>query len=442
MTHDMTKGSVYSLLIRFTLPLVAGNILQLTYNAVDSIILGRYVGSGQLAAVGTSNPLMTLIIMFMQGISLGCAVLIGNLFGRKETEKLQRQVSTGMVSGCVFALALTALIVPFAPALLKFLRADAQILPYAVLYLRIVGCGLVFHFLYNYLSSVLRSLGDSVTPLYFLAISAGLNIVGDLILVVVFHMGIAGCAISTFLCEGLSCLLAYRYIVRKIPFLNMGRGWFTFDKSLFRKTLQYGSITGIQQSVVQAGILGVQAIVNSMGAAATAGFAAANRIDDFSLIPGRNIANAMTSVMAQNVGAGETQRVKQTFRAGMILETSFGLLASVLLYLLYRPGMRLFTADPLVLKEGETYLRLIAFMYVLPAVTNGLQAYFRGIGRMKVTLWISTLNMGLRFLVCLILAIGAGMGIEAVPWSCFAGWAAILIVEVPLLIREWSHTGS
>lgn len=433
MTHDMTKGSVLSLLVGFTLPLVAGNILQLTYNAADSIILGRYVGSGQLAAAGTSNPLMSLIMMFMQGISLGCAVLIGQLFGKGETENMQRQISTGMVSGSVFALVLTALLVPGAKPLLRLLQADAVILPYAVVYLRIVGCGIIFQFLYNYLSSVLRALGDSVTPLYFLSFSSVLNIIGDLLLVVVFGMGITGCALSTLLCEGLSCLLAYMYIVRKVPVLNMGRRWFVFDRNMFRKTLQYGTVTAMQQSTVQAGILGVQAIVNSMGAAATAGFAAANRIDDFSLIPGRNIANAMTAVMAQNEGAGKRDRVRRAFFAGMGLEAAFGITASVLLFLFYDRCMRLFTDEAPVLLQGGTYLRLIALMYVLPALTNGIQGYFRGTGNLRITLAGSLLNMGMRFFSCLIYAFVFHMGIAAVPWACFTGWTAMLVMELPVL---------
>ena len=437
MTHDMTHGPILKLLVRFTLPLVAGSILQLTYNAVDSIIVGRYVGSLQLAAVGTSNPLMTLIIMFMQGISLGCSILIGQLFGHGETEKLQRQVSTAMLAGCAFSLFLSILIVPGAPVLLRFLQADEQILPYARVYLRIVACGLIFNFLYNFLSGTLRALGDSVTPLYFLGLSAGLNIAGDLILVMWFHMGITGCALSTVLCQGLSCLLAWLHIRRKIPILDMGRKWFVFDRSLLKRTIQYGSVTAIQQSTVQAGILGVQAIVNTMGAAATAGFAAANRIDDFALIPGRSIANAMTTVMAQNTGAGRQDRVRKTVRTGILLETLFGIAASVVLFLIYGMCMRLFTADSEVLKEGETYLRLIAFMYVMPALTNGIQGYFRGIGDLKVTLVSSMLNMGMRFASCLLYVFVFHMGIEAVPWACFTGWVAMLAYETPLLWKAW-----
>ena len=213
----------------------------------------------------------------------------------------------------------------------------------------------------------------------------------------------------------------------------MGRRWLVFDWNMFRQTLQYGTVTALQQSTVQAGILGVQAIVNSMGAAATAGFAAANRIDDFSLIPGRNIANAMTAVMAQNEGAGKKDRVRRAFFAGMGLETAFGITASVLLFLFYDGCMRLFTDEEPVLLQGGTYLRLIALMYVLPALTNGIQGYFRGIGNLRITLAGSLLNMGMRFVSCLIYAFVFHMGIAAVPWACFTGWIAMLVMELPVL---------
>ncbi len=436
MTHDMTKGSVLKLLVQFTLPLIAGNILQLTYNAVDSIIMGRCVGSLQLAAVGTSNPLISMIVMFMQGISMGTGLLTGNLFGAGEIKKLRRQVSTAMLAGAVFTLALTLLLIPSAPALLRILQVDEAILPYAVLYLRIVTAGLIFQFLYNYLAGTLRALGDSVSPLYFLVISCVLNIAGDLLLVVCFRLGVAGCAISTIACQALSCLLAWLWIIKKIPVLNMGREWLSFDPAMLWKNVQYGGVSAIQQSIVQAGILGVQGLVNSLGAAATAGFAAANRIDDFALIPGRNIANAMTSVMAQNVGAGRKDRVKSSFLTGMLLEVLFGITASILLFLLYKPCLRLFSSDELVLREGEIYLRLIALMYLFPALTNGIQSYYRGNGRLKMTLGCSILNMSVRFFSCLIYVVYLHMGIEAVPWACLTGWLAMLIFEIPLVIHE------
>jgi len=434
MIHDFTKGNLISILIRFTLPLFLGNILQLTYNAVDSIIVGKFVSSTALAAVGTSNPIMTLVIMFVQGVTLGSGILIGNFFGAHHYDTMKRQISTAMISGTVFSAFMALLIVIFSEQLLRILQVDPAVIPVAAGYLRIVGAGLIFNYIYNFFANTLRALGDSKSPLIFLAVSAALNIVGDLVLVVVFPMGILGCAISTVLCEALSCLLCWIYIRRRVPLLNMGRQWLQFDWFMLKKTVQYGAVSAVQQSTVQLGIVGVQGQVNTLGATATASFAAANRIDDFALIPGRSIANAMTSVMAQNMGAGEKKRVYQTFLIGMGIEIVFGVISGLLLLLLANPLMVLFTNDPEVIREGEVYLHLIALMYVLPAVTNGLQGYFRGVGDLKITLISSLINMGCRFASCYIYLHVLQLGIRAVPYACLTGWICMIIYEMPYLI--------
>ena len=265
MAKDMTEGKLLPIIIKFTIPMVAGNLLQLTYNAVDGIIVGQYVGDAALAAVGTSNPLMTLMILFLQGICMGAGVLIGTQYGAKDYETLQRQVSTTMIAGCAFSLILTVLSLLFTPALLRIIQLDESLMSETLKYLRIILFGLLFTFIYNFFAGTLRALGDSKTPLYFLGISAVLNIVGDLIFVLVFSMGTVGCAMSTVLCEALSCLLCWLYIRKKTPILNLGRKWLIFDKGLFRQTLQYGFVSAMQQSTVQMGKLGIQAIVNHMG---------------------------------------------------------------------------------------------------------------------------------------------------------------------------------
>ncbi|MDE5597756.1 MAG: polysaccharide biosynthesis C-terminal domain-containing protein, partial [Lachnospiraceae bacterium] len=211
MTNDMTQGKIFPILIKFTIPLILGNLLQLTYNAVDSMIVGQYVGKDALAAVGTSNPLMTLIILFVQGLCLGTGILVGTLYGAKDDKTLKREISTAMISGVVFSLTLTVISVTAAPVLLSILQVDAAIRTEAAAYLRIIMCGLVFNFIYNFFASTLRAMGDSKSPLYFLGISAVINIIGDFIFVVYFSMGTSGCAISTVLSEALSCLLCWIY---------------------------------------------------------------------------------------------------------------------------------------------------------------------------------------------------------------------------------------
>lgn len=429
----MTKGAMLPLIIRFTIPLVLGNLLQLTYNAIDGIIVGQYVGKEALAAVGTGNPLATLMILFLQGICLGAGILIGTLYGAKDYETLKRQISTAMMAGIVFSLTLTAIVLAAAPALLAVLQVDAAIRMEAVLYLRVIMCGLVFNFIYNFFASTLRAMGDSKSPLYFLGISAVVNIIGDLIFVIVFSMGTTGCAVSTVLSEALSCLLCWIYIRKNIPVMNLGKQWFRFDKELLKQTVQYGFVSALQQSTVQIGKLSIQGTVNTMGVTATAAFAAINRIDDYAYIPEQNIGHAMTSVMAQNRGAGETKRVRDAFRVGMYVELIYGGMTGMLLLCLANPLMRLFTQDELTVMTGEQYLHLIAFMYIVPAVTNGVQGYFRGMGDLKITLWSSLINMGVRVAVCLLLVFGCKMRITALPWAYLAGWGAMMLYELPFL---------
>lgn len=435
-TKDMTRGALLPLIIKFTIPLIMGNLLQLTYNAVDSIIVGRFVSNDALATVGTSNPIMTLIILFTQGICLGSGVLIGTAFGAKEMEKLERQVSTAFVAGCFFALGITAVAVPLATWILRLMQVDKEILPLASGYLRIILLGLVFSFIYNYFASTMRALGDSKSPLLFLGISAVINIIGDFVFVMWFSWGTYGCGISTVLSELLSCILCFRYIKKRIPVLDLGKKWLVFDKNLLKETISYGFVSAMQQSTVQLGKLGVQGIVNTMGVTATAAFTAINRVDDFAYIPEQNIGHAMTSVMAQNRGAGEMKRVKRAFAGGMMVELVYGVLAGVVLLFWAEPIMMLFTEDADTISMGVSYLRVIAFMYVVPAITNGVQGYFRGMGDLKITLWSSMINFGVRLLACMPLVFYFDMGIMALPWAYLIGWGAMMLYELPYLLRD------
>lgn len=437
MTNDMTKGAILPMLIKFTIPLVLGNLLQLTYNAIDGIVVGQYVGKEALAAVGTSNPLVTLMILFLQGICLGAGILIGTLYGAKDFETLKRQISTAMMAGIGFSLVLTVAALAFAPMLLSVLQVDAAIRTEAAAYLRMIMCGLVFNFVYNFFASTLRAMGDSKSPLYFLGISAVVNIIGDCLFVIVFSMGTMGCAVSTVLSEALSCLLCWLYIRKNIPFMNLGKQWFRFDQALLKQTIQYGFVSAMQQATVQLGKLSIQGTVNTMGVTSTAAFAAINRIDDYAYIPEQNIGHAMTSAMAQNRGAGETKRVKDAFRIGMYVELVYGAAAGILLLFLANPIMRLFTQDGATVLLGEQYLHLIAFMYIVPAVTNGVQGYFRGMGDLAVTLWSSLINMGVRVIVCLLLVFAGEMGMIALPWAYLAGWTAMMLYEMPFLLHKF-----
>ena len=417
MEKDLTTGKITPQLIGFTIPLVLGNLFQLTYNAVDSIIVGRYVGKEALAAVGICNPISTLFILFLNGLCMGASILMGNQFGAKDYDRLHRQISTTMLSGIAFSLILSVLCIVFARPILLLMQVDASIMGMTINYLRIIFAGLLFTFMYNCFASTLRALGDSQSPLYFLITSAVINILGDLFFVLFLNMGSEGCAVSTVLSEALSCLLCIIYIQKKVPILQLGKKWLVFDKALLGKTISYGWASAMQQATVQLGKLGIQAIVNSMGVAIAAAFAVVNRIDDFAYTPEQNIGHAMTALMAQSKGAGKKSRLKEAFRCGMRIEMVYGVIIFIICFVFANPLMRLFTSDTDVCRHGVTYLRLISIMYLLPAATNGIQGYFRGIGDLKITLISSFVNMGVRVIAAAILVFAFSLQIEALPYS-------------------------
>lgn len=435
MTKDLTTGKIMPILVNFTVPLVLGNLFQLTYNAVDSIIVGHFVGKEALAAVGICNPVSTLMILFLNGLCMGASILMGIQYGAKDCETLHRQISTTLLSGAFFSFFLTLVCVIFAVPILLLLQVDPSIMSMTVQYLRIIFLGLMFTFLYNFFSSTLRALGDSASPLYFLIISAILNIFGDLFFVIVLKAGSNGCAISTVLSEALCCLFCIIYIQKKVPILRLGKKWLVFDARLLKKTIAYGWASAMQQATVQMGKIAIQALVNTMGVSVAAAFAVVNRIDDFAITPEQNIAHAMTALMAQNKGAGKNDRMREGFRCGMILELVYGAAVMLICLGFARPLMSLFVKDEEVIGHGVVYLHLIAVMYILPAITNSLQGFFRGIGDLKVTLMSSFTNMTVRVIAAAPMVLLWNFGIEALPYSYLAGWIAMLLVETPLMLR-------
>ena len=439
MTKDLTTGKIMPILVNFTVPLVLGNLFQLTYNAVDSIIVGHFVGKEALAAVGICNPVSTLMILFLNGLCMGASILMGIQYGAKDYETLHRQISTTMLSGAIFSFFLTLVCVIFAVPILLLLQVDPSIMDMTVQYLRIIFLGLMFTFLYNFFSSTLRALGDSASSLYFLIISAILNIFGDLFFVIVLKAGSNGCAISTVISEALCCLFCIIYIQKKVPILRLGKKWLVFDAGLLKKTIAYGWASAMQQATVQMGKIAIQALVNTMGVSVAAAFAVVNRIDDFAITPEQNIAHAMTALMAQNKGAGKNDRMREGFRCGMILEIFYGVVVMLICLVFARPLMALFVKDEEVIGHGVVYLHLIAVMYILPAITNAIQGFFRGIGDLKVTLMSSFTNMTVRVIAAAPMILLWNFGIEALPYSYLAGWIAMLLVETPLMLRIYGR---
>ena len=436
MATDMTNGNISNHLIKFAVPLVLGNLFQLTYNAADSIIVGRYVGTSALAAVGTANPIMNIVMFLIVGICMGASVLMSEYFGANDIKNFKREVSTTMIAGLIFTVIIIILCVMLIEPILRLIQTPQEIISDATIYLKIIFLGLIFTFLYNVYASTLRSIGDSKSPLIFLIISAILNVVMDIIFVVYFNMGVAGAAIATVIAEMFSSIFCIIYVYKKVPLLRFSKNEIVLDKKLLKRTINYSSVTAMQQTCLYVGKVLVQSAVNPLGVDAIATFNAVNRVDDFAFTPQQSISNAMTTFLAQNRGAKKHERIKQGLWAGLKIETLYWCIIVGLVYFGANKLMNLFVPNEgsKVIELGVIYLHLMAFFYILPAWTNGIQGYFRGMGQLKVTL-ISTFSQMLgRVTFAYLLA--PRLGIVGIALSCFAGWVIMLAYEVPVLIKH------
>lgn len=431
MVRDMTEGNILQHLVSYSIPLILGNLFQLTYNAVDSIIVGRFIGKEALAAVGTTSPVMNIIILGISGICIGASVLMSNFFGAKQEHLVKRELATTAVFGVYFSMLIVALGILVTKPLLRALYVPEEILGIASTYLRIIFLGAPFTFFYNAVSSALKSVGDSKTPLKFLAFCSVLNGVLDVIFIGIFHFGIICSATTTVIAEALSAILCILYVYRKIPLLQLKPSEFRIDRDLLKQTLQYGSVTALQQSCQPIGKLLIQGAVNPMGVDVIAAFNAVNRVDSYAFTPEQSIANGITTFVAQNAGAKKGERIKKGFRTGLKLEFCYWILICSMTLLLREPIMKLFvTGDNMeIVALGSGYLGIMAFFYIFPGFTNGMQGYFRGRKCMKMTLLGTFIQTSLRVIFVYLLT--PTMGLNGVAFACAIGWSMMLLVEIP-----------
>lgn len=429
---NMTEGNIIRHLIRYSVPLILGNLFQLTYNAMDSIIAGRFIGKEALAAEGMAAPVMNLVILGISGICMGAGVLMSEFFGAGKYEKLKREMSTAMLFGFYFSLAVIAVGIGCTPMLLRALHVPEDLMRMTSIYLRIIFLGAPFTYFYNALSSALKSVGDSGTPLKFLMFSSILNGVLDLIFIGFLGFGIICSAVTTVIAEAVSAGLSIWYVYRKIPLLQLRRGDFCIDGELLKTTLQYGSVTALQQSCQPVGKILIQGSVNTLGVDAIAAFNAVNRVDAFACLPEQSISHGITTFVAQNRGAKKYDRLRQGFRQGLTLEFLYWICICSVVLLIRRPLVGLFVSGEgaeAIVALGCQYLGTMAFFYVYPGFTNGFQGFYRGMGMMKMTLLGTFIQTCLRVISTWILVLR--IGIYGVSFACAIGWSMMLLVEIP-----------
>ena len=429
---DMTVGSPRSHLWRYALPLLLGNWLQLSYNAIYSIIAGRFIGQYALAAEGIAGPVMNLVILAITGLCIGAGVLMSEAFGAKDYERLQKILANTLLAGFVLCCALALAGAVLAETILTLLAVPEEIFTITAAYLRITFLGAPFTFCYNALTAGLKSVGDADTPLKFLAFSAILNAVLDLFFLGVLHLGILCSALTTVFAEAVCAGLAVVYLLRRVPDLCPGRDQWRVEPAILKQVLNYGGPTALQQAIQPVCKVLIQGQVNALGVSAIAAFNAVTRADDFACIPAQSISSGISTYIAQNRGADKPQRIRSGFRTGIRMELCYWLVIGTATALLRRPLVSMFVTGEgsrEVIRLGSEYLAWMALFYLLPAMTNGVQGFFRGMGKMYTTMLGTFLQASIRTLGTFLLA--PRLGITGIAFSCAIGWSTMLLFEVP-----------
>ncbi|MBE6109109.1 MAG: MATE family efflux transporter [Erysipelotrichaceae bacterium] len=438
--RDMTEGSLFSHLWRYALPLILANWLQLAYNAADSMIAGRFIGRQALAAEGIAAPVMNLVILAVSGLCIGAGVFMSERYGSKDMVSFRKSLSAILKAGILMSFAVMIPVILLTPLICDALSVPAEIHGLSTVYMRITFLGVPFTFIYNALAAAMKSVGDSKRPLRFLAICSVMNIILDLILLGVFHLGIVTSALTTVFAELVSAALAARCMLNEMKELVPRKEEWTADRSILKKVMGYGLPAALQQAVQPIGKVLIQSQVNMLGVSTIAAFSAVSRIDSFALIPEQSIAASIATLIAQNRGAKKPERIRRGFFTGIALEIAYGIFIGIVILFSGRYLLSLFVKGSEaaeVIQEGMAYLSVMIFIYTLPGLTNGFQGYCRGAGRIPVTIFCTFIQISLRTLGTYLLA--ARTGIRGIAFASGIGWTAMLLFEIPYVLIHMKH---
>ena len=377
----MTEGSIFKNLLFFAAPLILGNLLQQMYNAVDSIIVGNYVGSNALAAVGAGASLIYLLIAFSQGASVGAGVIVSQYLGAKDKDSVHKAVHTALMISIILGLMLTVSGILFSRKLLIMMNTPAEILNDAACYLRIYSYGLIFNVVYNMAAGIMNAAGNSRRSLMYLAAAAVTNIFMDLLLIAGLKIGVAGAAIATNFSQAVSCILALWFLFRVPADYRISLKSLRIHKSMALRIIQIGLPTGIQNMVISFSNILIQASINQYGATAVAGFSAYLKIDGFNILPVLSISMAITTFIGQNYGAGKYDRMKKGMWVTLMMGVVYTVLTGILLLTFSEPIMRLFSKDPGVIAYGQTAMKYFCPFYWILAILHSLAGTVRGTGK-------------------------------------------------------------
>lgn len=421
---ELTHGPVMKTMLLFAVPMILGDLLQQCYNIADTLIVGRFLGADALAAVGSAFSLMTFLTSIILGLAMGSGTVFSIRFGEKDTAGLKEGILASFTLLGIVTIVLNVLVFAGVDWIIWALQIPSALVEMMREYLTVIFAGLIATFLYNFFASLLRSLGNSVVPLVFLAVSAALNIGLDLLFVAVLDRGVAGAAEATVISQYVSGIGITLYTKIRFPELLKRDAGVRLRVSRVKEITSFSALTCLQQSIMNLGILAVQGLVNSFGTTVMAAFAAAVKIDAFAYLPVQDFGNAFSIFTAQNYGAKETERIRKGIRVAVMTSVIFGAVISACVFVFAEPLMALFidSGETAVIAEGVRYLRIEGAFYYLIGILFLLYGLYRALGRPGMSVVLTVVSLGTRVVLAYALAALPAVGVVGIWWSVPIGW--------------------
>lgn len=432
MNLDLTEGRITGRLLRFAFPLMIGNLLQQLYNIADTWIVGKFIGSDALAAVGSSYTLMTFLTSIFLGLCMGSSAYFSIQYGKRDMERLRNGIFVAFAMIAVITAAVNIVVVAAADPIIALLQVPVEIRGMMKSYLMIIFAGIPAVFLYNFFANLLRAVGNSVIPLVFLGVSAVLNVILDALFVVVFHWGVQGAASATIISQYLSAAGICFYYYYRFGELRVKKTHMRWDGGILKEIAGLSILTCVQQSIMNFGILMVQGLVNSFGTVVMAAFAAAVKIDSFAYMPVQDFGNAFSTFVAQNYGAGKKDRIWKGIKSSIVCVFLFCLAISGAVCLFAEPLMKIFIeADQVeTIAVGVGYLRIEGAFYFGIGLLFMLYGYYRAIKKPGMSVVLTVCSLGTRVLLAYTLSAIPAIGVTGIWMSVPIGWAFADIVGV------------
>ena len=421
---NLTEGKILKTMLMFAFPMILGNLLQQIYNIADTMVVGRFLGAEALAAVGSAYTLMTFLTSVLIGLCMGSGSVFSIAYGAGNEQELKKSIWVSFIFVGFITIVMNIFVFVWTDPVLKLLQIPKEVYPLMETYIRIIFLGIVFVFLYNFFACLLRAMGNSVVPLWFLAVSSVLNIILDLWFVAGLGKGVEGAAAATVIAQMAAGIGIAAYTLWKVPSLRMEKKYMHMEKSILNRVMQYSVLTCAQQSVMNFGILMIQGLVNSFGTIIMAAFAVAVKIDTLAYMPAQEFGNAFSLFISQNYGAKKYHRIQKASSMAVKVSVGFCLVISLIVWIFAAPLVKIFLADPqpAIVSAGVDYLHIEGAFYWGIGCLFLLYGLYRGIEQPAMSLILTVISLGTRVVLAYVLAPMPQFGVNAIWWAIPIGW--------------------